>query len=228
MLSRFIYSKSVLAFFLVMGIVLLSLVNFLEASLNQQYVLKQFQIIFENKEFVGTEPGVYEIPGTEFVVGVEHPEELENGINFTEEDFTIYINGYGEKVTYDEIDAKSIDDVYTNYLVYRYSSYMTPILIFFIFIDSLLVYIVLFGVLYLTIRICEYMLFRDGITQGYSYFQRSVKFKYCIVATFVSVFFYSYGSLVIENYFFVKGLPILIGIALIIVQLKTHKRRLKS
>jgi hypothetical protein len=226
MLTRFLYTKSVQIFMLVMGITLIFLVNYLDISLNQQNVLKQFQIIFENKKMIGTEPGVYEIPGTDFVVGVDYAAKLKNGIEFTKKGFTIFVNGYGNKVSFAEIKADSLDDVYHNYLVYRYSSYLTPTLIFFVFVSSILKYTVVFGVLYLIIRVYEYMLFREGITQGYSYFLRSIKFKFCIVALFVSALFYSYSSFVIKDEFLIESLAILIGISLIFVQIKTHKRRL--
>ena len=223
---RFVYTKSVQAFMLVMGITLIFVVNYLDISFNQQNVLKQFQVIFEHKEMIGTEPGVYKIPGTDFVVGVDYAGKLKNGINFTKKGFTTFINDYGKKVSFAEIKAESIDDVYHNYLVYRYSSYLTPTLIFFVFVSSILKYTVVFGVLYLIIRIYEYMLFREGITQGYSYLQRSIKFNFCIAALFVSAIFYSYGSFLIKDGFLIECFAVLIGISLIFVQIKSHKRRL--
>ncbi|WML49137.1 hypothetical protein RCG23_03300 [Neobacillus sp. PS3-34] len=198
----------------------------MDVSLNQQHVLKQFQIIFENKKMIGTEPGVYKIPGTDFLAGVDYAPKLKNGINFTKKDFTIFVNGYGTKKTYSEIKAENLENVYTNYLVYRYSSYLTPSLIFYIFISSILKYTVVFGVLYLIITMYEYMLFRSGITPGYSYFQRSTKFKFCIAAMFVSALFYSYGSFIIKDNTLINMLAILIGSSLIVIQIKIHKRGL--
>jgi hypothetical protein len=226
MSTRIIYRKSVQIFLLIMGITLIFLANYLEVSLNQQHVLKQFQIIFENKKMIGTEPGVYKIPGTDFLAGVDYAPKMKNGINFSKNDFTIFVNGYKTKKTYAEIKAENRDDVYTNYLVYRYSSYLTPTLIFYVLISSILKYTVVFGVLYLIITMYEYLLFRSGITPGYSYFKRSVKFKFCIVATFVSALFYSYGSFIIKDSTLIDMLAILIGSALIIIQIKIHKRGL--
>lgn len=156
-------------------------------------------MIYENRDEIGTEPGVYDISGTDFTVAVDWEEPLENGIVLNDDEFTIYLNSTSQSYSYEEFDIEDGQDIYNNVLVYRYSTYVTPQAIVFFLIDALLLYVVVVLLMYLICKIYEHSLYKNGYASSSFHMKRSSKIKICIISSFVGILFYSLGSLIIPS-----------------------------
>lgn len=199
MIKQLINRKIVIVLALIVGILQLFSVNYLTFVFNQQYILLQYQTIYENKDEIGTIPGVYDISGTDFVVAVDWDESIENGIVLNDDIFKIYLNGNGQSFAYEDFEIKSGEDIYNNFLVYRYSIYVTPQVLIFFLIDALMLYVMVILLLYLVCKIYEHHLYKNGHASSSIIYKRSSKIKMCIIASFAGIVFYSIGSLIIPS-----------------------------
>lgn len=222
---KLLNNKFILTLMVIIGFLQLFAVSYLGYVLNQQYILHQFQIIIANEETVPREAGVYTVDGTDFEVGIDCGCELENGIVFYDDSFDIYINENKVSETYAEFDIETLDDLYNNYLVYRYSYYMTPYVIIFFLINSLLSYVLILALLYLSIKVHEHSQFRKGIYQYGKFYSFKDKMKINFVAAFGGILFYSYLSFAFNNVVLLILMSILVAILIQQWEIKTFKKR---
>lgn len=221
----FLNNKFVLVLMVLVGVLQLFSVSYLSYVFNQQYILMQYQVIYDNKEEIGNEPGVYDITGTDFEVGIDYDSELENGIVLNDSEFKVFLNGVSNTYSYEEFDIENGEDIYNNVLVYKYSAYMTPYVVGFFIIGALTSYLVIFLLLYMIIKIYEHQQYKHGYATSTFFINRKLKINICIVSAFAAILFYSFASLLIPSTAFVVCLGAAAGLVVQVLQLQNLNKR---
>lgn len=218
-------NKFVLSLMVLVGVLQLFSVSYLSYVFNQQYILMQYQIIYENRDEIGNEPGVYDISGTDFEVGIDYNSEIENGIVLNEAEFKVFLNGVSNTYSYEEYDIKTGEDLYNNVLVYKYSAYMTFYVIGFFLIGAIASYLVVILLLYMVIKIHEHQQYKYGYATSTFFINRKVKISMCITSAFTGIICYSFASLLIPSTALVVCLGGMVALGIQMMQLQNLNKR---
>ncbi|MGL5021545.1 MAG: hypothetical protein ACRC5R_05950 [Mycoplasmatales bacterium] len=212
-----LFKKKFLWLIVLVSIVLLVTVSYLEFALNQQYILKQFQIVFTQiqEETLQDFPDeIIEIQGTDFVAAGDTDKLIENGIKIRDNNFSVFLDKKADIHSHDEFGIHSVSDIYSEYLLYRFSVYVTPKVIGLFLVISTFMYLFIASILYVLVRLYEYMQIRTGHIDREVNLSFSIISRIIIMSIFVGSGLYSYFGIL-----FNKEIGMIIGIVLMLITL---------